>query len=54
MNANAEARNLRLLSHNDLNGQGNGGEGMSLQMSCSALRERIKRHGVGRASYLQA
>ncbi|HEX5368004.1 MAG TPA: hypothetical protein VFY10_01175, partial [Dehalococcoidia bacterium] len=38
MNATAEAKNLRLLSHNDLNGFGNGGEGLALQKTRDGRR----------------
>jgi hypothetical protein len=38
MNAVAEAKNLRLLSHNDLNGFGNGGEGLALQKTRDGRR----------------
>ncbi len=38
MNTTAEAHNLRLLSHNDLNGFGNGGEGLALQKTRDGRR----------------
>src|SRR5262245_7294773 len=34
----AESKNMRLLAHNDLNGRGNGGEGMALQQTAAAGR----------------
>jgi len=38
MNAAAESRNMRLLAQHDLNGFGNGGEGMSLQLTRDGRR----------------
>ena len=38
MNASAEASNVRLLSHNDLGGFGNGGEGLALQKTRDGRR----------------
>src|SRR3954454_3096042 len=34
----AENENIRLLAHNDLNGKGNGGEGMALQQTADGRR----------------
>jgi hypothetical protein len=34
----AESKNIRLLAHNDLNGKGNGGEGMALQQTADGRR----------------
>src|SRR6266498_4139001 len=34
----AESKNIRLLAHNDLNGRGNGGEGMALQQTADGRR----------------
>jgi len=34
----AESRNMRLLAHNNLNGRGNGGEGMALQQTTDGRR----------------
>src|SRR5262245_35992421 len=34
----AESKNMRLLAHNDLNGRGNGGEGMALQQTVDRRR----------------
>jgi hypothetical protein len=34
----AESKNMQLLAHNDLNGQGNGGEGMALQQTADGRR----------------
>jgi len=34
----AESKNLQLLAHNDLNGNGNGGEGMALQQTADGRR----------------
>ena len=38
MNVSAEAKNVRLLSHNDLGGFGNGGEGLALQKTRDGRR----------------
>jgi hypothetical protein len=38
MNSTAEARNMRLVGHNDLNGLGNGGEGLALQVTRDGRR----------------
>jgi hypothetical protein len=38
MNGGAEARNMRLISHNNLNGFGNGGEGLALQKTRDGRR----------------
>src|SRR5712691_466161 len=38
MNASAEAKNMRLIGHSDLNGFGNGGEGMALQKTGDGRR----------------
>ena len=38
MNATAEAKNMRLLGHNNLNGFGNGGEGLALQQTRDGRR----------------
>jgi len=34
----AESKNMRLVAHNDLNGRGNGGEGMALQQTADGRR----------------
>ena len=34
----AESKNMRLLAHNDLDGRGNGGEGMALQQAADGRR----------------
>src|SRR5262245_62724182 len=34
----AESKNIQLLAHHDLNGKGNGGEGMALQQTADGCR----------------